>query len=395
MPQQQHSNRSDKDIAAYRNAVHPSMSLERIDLLMKKFGVVHRRADEVNEKGMTIHWKTCTKFVNVGQCYYNDGLDTFYLRSSCNGGLLSIDYEDSTKDVHCLEIERAKVDKRYKRVSLSVQWPEDDYHKVKITTCEKHFRSSGQPTFFTVQDNNGTVSYNAEEDTHSFDISDNNSAFIKFRVRFWCWTSCRKGDFSNKQGQIRFIAKLSGPDVEDMMSFSAINVQRNPGRGAGVVPKRSDNENNWHIANRMVPSNLCGQMPFNGQGGVFLNNTNFVENNRNEPLKQLHIFVDIPLSFYDILGYGQAKVEINALKRDIASIANFRIQDAIKRKIAGNQDLVQENGTLRMAISNLQQIVVNNNRQAEALQIENNRLRMLLETSMNECPNNNERPTNM
>ena len=108
-----------------------------------------------------------------------------------------------------------------------------------------------------------------------------------------------------------------------------------------------------------------------------------MENRRHEPLKQLHILIDIPRSFHDILGPGQARIEIDGLKRDISSLANFRVQDAIKRKIAGNQDLIHENGTLKMAISNLQQIVVNNNRQAEALQVENSRLKMLLEMSNN------------
>ena len=336
-----------------------------------------------------MHWRTCTKFVNAGQCYYNEESDTFYLRSSCNGGLLSIEYEDSTKDVHYLEIERSAIDKRYNSISLSVRFPEDDYHKVKITTCERHFKSSGQPTFFTVQDLNGKVQHSNIEDIHSFDISGNDSLFIGFKIRFWCWTACRKGDFSNKHSQIRFIAKLSGPNVEDLCTFTSVNVQRNPGRGAGVVSRRSDSENNWHIQNKMVPGNFCVQLPFNNPGMASRGNTNFVESNRHEPLKQLHVIIDIPKSFHDILGPGQARVEIDGLKRDVAAMANFRIQDAIKRKIACNQDLVQENGSLKMAISNLQHIVVNNNRQAEALQVENRRLKQIIEASNGNCPNNN------
>ena len=128
---------------------------------------------------------------------------------------------------------------------------------------------------------------------------------------------------------------------------------------------------------------------FNDRRNVFNNNTKFVESGRHEPLRQLNIIVDVPKSFHDILGPGQARVEIDGLKRDISSLANFRIQDAIKRKIAGNQDLVHENSSLKMAVSNLQQIVVNNNRQAEALQVENSRLRMMLEMANNNCIRNN------
>ena len=370
----------DNDIVAYRNAVHPTISFQRVNQLMKKFGVIHRRVGEINDKGLIMHWKTCTKMVNAGSCYYNEASDTFYIRSSCNAGMLSSDNEDSNKNMAYMEIERTTINPKYDTVCLAVLPPDDDYRKKKITTCEKHLKSSGQYTFFTVhnEDNSirGTISYNHDKDVHKIDISGNTNQFIGFKVRFWCWSLCKKADFSNKHNQIKFMVNLSGIGVEDMVTHTFVNIQSNPGRGAGVVPRRTTIPDctgptpgpSKPILNQLIPEN-----------NNLNNNINFWESGRYGGARKIFVNVEIPKSFFDILGPGQARVEIEGMKRDISMTANWRIQDAINRKIAGNKDLLQENEMLKTAVSNLQHIIINNNRQAECLQFENNRLKMMLE----------------
>ena len=137
IPQVHENEQMNHNLAAYRDAVHPSLSLDRVGLLMSKYGIIHRRVNEIKERGFTIHWKTNVKRVNVGTCYYKNETDTFYIRSSCNGGISSVlirtDYDD-TRDVAYMEIERGTVDKRYNIIKLSVRSPADDYHKKKLVT---------------------------------------------------------------------------------------------------------------------------------------------------------------------------------------------------------------------------------------------------------------------
>ena len=367
----------DNDVTTYRNAVHPTMSLQRVNQLMKKFGIVHRRVGELNEKGLTMHWRTSKKMINVGNCYYNDTNDTFYIRSSCNAGLRSIDHEDSNKNMAYMEVERANIDPRYDTISLSVRTPDEDYHKKKINTCDKHLKSSGQYTFFTVHNEDssmrGSILYNNDEDIHKIDITGNTDRFIGFRIRFWCWSLCKKPDFSNKHKQIRFFVKISGDGVEDLVTHTYINIQSNPGRGAGVAQKRALFPD---CTGPTQNPSTSSKSHFNNFPGSRIN---FLENGRFGDARKIFINVEIPKAFFDILGPGQARVEIEGLKRDINAATNWRVQDAINRKIAGNQDLLQENESLKTAISNLQHIVVSNNRQAECLQIENNQLRTMLE----------------
>ena len=113
--------------------------------------------------------------------------------------------------------------------------------------------------------------------------------------------------------------------------------------------------------------------------GALGTNINFIDNGRILSARQMRVNIDLPKAFFDILGAGQARVEIEGLKRDIATMVNCRIQDAINRKIAGNEELVRDNEILRTAVNNLQHIIVNNNRQSELLQLENSRLSTKLE----------------
>ena len=104
-----------------------------------------------------------------------------------------------------------------------------------------------------------------------------------------------------------------------------------------------------------------------------------MESGRPETARQLRLNIDLPKSFFDILGPGQARVEIEGLKREISATTNNRIHDAINRKIASNSDLKKENESLKTVIGNLQHIIVNNNKQAEFMRLENNHLKMLIE----------------
>ena len=121
-------------------------------------------------------------------------------------------------------------------------------------------------------------------------------------------------------------------------------------------------------------------------------NISFMDNGRMDTTRRISVNIEIPRSFFDILGPGQARVEIEGVKRDVSAIANWRIQDAIGRKIAGNHDLLHENNLLKTAISNLQHIIVNNNKHAEVLQIENNRLNALLEMTNSSVQKEDTRP---
>ena len=91
--------------------------------------------------------------------------------------------------------------------------------------------------------------------------------------------------------------------------------------------------------------------------------------------------LNIPKSFLDILGQGQAGVEIEGLKRDVMTLANNRFQDAINRKIAGNNELVRENMLLRSTMGNMQQMNHDLLRRIDLTKLENNRLKVLLENS--------------
>lgn len=377
-----HNNAEDNELSIYRNAVHPSLSMDRVSSLMSKFGIIHRRANEIKEKGVSIHWKTNVKRVNVGTCYYKNETDTFYIRSSCNGG---VEFDD-TRNVAYMEIERSTVDLRYNTVKLFVKSPADDLHKKKITACSNHMKNTGQSTFFTARiannSSNEVIIKNETDDMHVFDINGNKEKFIGFKIRFWCWTHCKKGDFSNKNTSIRFMAKLCGENVEDMQTFSNINVQRNPGRGAGVVQKKI---NYPDPTGEFRP---CGSKPTSRHAyhshpnnGLLNSDVNFIDNGRLLSTRQVRVNIDLPKVFFDILGPGQARVEVEGLKRDIDAMAKNRIQDAINRKIAGNEDLLRDNEILRTAVSNLQHIIVNNNKQSELLQLENNRLSAQLESN--------------
>ena len=167
------------------------------------------------------------------------------------------------------------------------------------------------------------------------------------------------------------------------MAYSVINIQRNPGRGAGVIQKKNvfpDPTGKFKNGNQTPLNHLMNQLP--PQVGALGGDVSF-DNGRLLSSRQVRLNIGFPKAFFDILGPGQARVEVEGLKRDIEMMTKSRIQDAINRKIAGNDDLVRDNEILRTAVNNLQHIIVNNNRQSERLQLENSKLAAQLEKAAN------------
>ena len=89
---------------------------------------------------------------------------------------------------------------------------------------------------------------------------------------------------------------------------------------------------------------------------------------------QMKINIDIPRSFFESLGIEQAIIELEALKREICSIANNRIQDAVRRKVAGNNELIDENNRLKIMIQNLRNSISGSDAQTKFLMNENSHL---------------------
>ena len=367
-------------MTTFRDANHPNLETSRVELLVKKFGTIHKRSNEVLERGLTVHWKTDKRLINMGSCFYRPDADTFYVKSSCNikqnkiNGLIEFD----EGGVIYLEIERSRIDRRYDTVSFSVRSPVDDFNKIKIIPCKSHIAQTGVPTFFTIknaEDNTrGRLVQNNIEDSHQFNIAGNNKQFIAFKVRFWCWNQCKKFQFSNRKAAMRFVVILSGRNVEDITAYSCINVQQNPGRGARVITKLPDPGQG--------PSDLNGNQNWNN---VVVHNSQLGQQLLNRPQQMnmvnfqdagqiMKINIDIPRTFFESLGIEQARIELEAMKREICSIANNRIHDAVRRKVAGNSELLKENNQLKIMIQSLQNTISGSNAQTDFLMKENDRL---------------------
>ena len=349
-------------MTTFRNATHPTMDVNRVDMLVKKFGTIHKRVNEVSERGLTIHWKTDKRLINMGTCYYRPDVDTYYVKSSCNmkhcrsNG--AIQYDDG--GMIYLEIERSRIDRRYSKIKFSVRSPQDDINKIKIVPCESHAQQTGAITFFSIKaaENDMTciITQNECEDSHSFDISKNYNQFMAFKLRFWCWNVCKKFQFSNRKASMRFIAILCGENVEDIVAYSNLNVQQNPGRGAQVIKKILDTNPNKNDINGNTSWQSTGPVISTSQLGQSLlqppNRVNFFDSGQT-----MKINVEVPRSFFEALGIEQARIELESIKREICSIANSRINDAIKRKIAANTEILNENGQLKVMIQNLQSTI--------------------------------------
>ena len=363
------------------------MSIERIELLTTRFGIIHQGADEIFQKGCTLHWKTDTRLVNLGNTFYRKDLDTYYLRSSVGSRATSDESYQFREAVH-VEFERIRIDPRYENIHFSVRAPVGDINKIKIIPCENHLKSIPVDTFFTIQPFKSnlpmTISKNDEEDIHTFNISTNNDQFIQFKVHFWCWNLCRKHLFSNKRGSMRFVCRMSGPGVEDITVFTKINVQQNPGRGAKVtastLPKSQLQDANipsggypsalnWANTARMLPN---GQVVsrYGQPNQVQRNHVNIVEYGR-----LMKINIELPKRFHEILGPELARTELENLKRDITQMTNNRVGDATRRRSIANDCLVKENMFLKDAMSKLHHSLAGAANQYDYLSRENNDLK--------------------
>ena len=174
---------------------------------------------------------------------------------------------------------------------------------------------------------------------------------------------------------MRFIVILSGRNVEDITAYSCINVQQNPGRGARVITSKlpdpgqgpSDLNGNQNWNNFTVHKSQLSQQILNGPQQM--NMVNFQDAGQ-----VMKINIDIPRSFFESLGIEQARIELDAMKREICSIANNRIHDAVRRKVAGNSELINENNQLKIMIQSLQNTISGSGAQTEFLIKENDRL---------------------
>ena len=365
--------------------MHPDMSIERIELLSTRFGIIHQGASEIFQKGCTLHWKTDTRLVNLGSAFYRKELDTYYLRSAV-GSRAAPEEPFQLKEAVHVEFERNRIDPRYTRIHFSVRAPIGDINNIKIVPCDTHLKSNPVDTFFSIQPFKSnmakTISKNENEDIHSFDISMNNDQFIPFKVHFWCWNLCRKHLFSDKKGSMRFVCRMSGPDVEDITTFTKINVQQNPGRGAKVtastLPKAQLQDNNipsykyaqhWSKSAKMLPNGqVVNRCRFTPQ--IQRNHVNIVE------VGQLvKINIELPKRFQEILGPDLAKEEIAILKRDIIMMANNRVSDATRKRSIANDNLINENMFLKNSMNNLHHSLAGAANQFNFVTMENNDLK--------------------
>ena len=110
---------------------------------------------------------------------------------------------------------------------------------MKITPCQNHVDEFQCRTFLEVSTPLDDVP--AEEislktmDVFRFNIKNCNRLLIPFRCIFNCWTMCQKPRFADKRTNMIFKTVISGPNVDDIVLDTTLNVQQNPGRGSKIV----------------------------------------------------------------------------------------------------------------------------------------------------------------
>ena len=79
-----------------------------------------------------------------------------------------------------------------------------------------------------------------------------------------------------------------------------------------------------------------------------------------------------------MMGESQGRIEIEAVKREIVHIANFRLMDALNRKVNANNDIIKENINLKQVNQEMNGAVELLSGQAKHLINENNALKNVI-----------------
>ena len=351
-----------------KEALVPRWSMERYLKILTKYGVLHRKVSDIDKFGLAMHWKHDARNVNQGLTFYMRDTDTFYLKTSNDAYTRSMEtFGYYSSDVLCLDVERKKADFRYKELTFSVGAPFSDVNKSRISVCDNHAKKHGVDTFFTIIDaDNNMVPKKViqeNEDQWIFNISKNNKLFMPFRLKMWCSSLCQKGKFSDKKDQIIFWVKMTGEGVDDIKIWTSINSQMNPGRGAKAVAAKPnaptktfqiempnynwsrDNVNSYQ-ATATKPTLPGDKQKYTKSPIAFTDYGN-----------RFKFEVDVPRSFYSLLGPNLARAEIESLQRDIVYLTHHKFKDAMRRgRLADGEKernsimLQNTNNTLRHAL---------------------------------------------
>ena len=311
---------------------------------MSRFRHIPIKEKERKETDCATFWKTDRRLVNQGTCFYCSENDTYYVKSkftkySDPNRCPEMKDEMNPRDISWLEVERSegiRLDKRYNKIKFYVLPPEEDTLKVKITPCDNHRKEHGSDIFFRIEAAKDaftrTILKQEDADIYQFDISGNEERFVPFRAQFFCWSHCCRVQFSHKKQNIQFITVIYGDGVDDIKIKNNINVQSNPGRGAGVVRPGIK----WTSQNTNRPRS-AGQMQGHGPDtmtSLYPNAIHFSSTNH-----KVKIELEIPSNFRMVLGDDQADAEIRAIRRDVDFLINNRLRDAMQKKALANDDL--------------------------------------------------------
>ena len=371
----------------------PKWSMERYLKILTKYGVLHRKVTDVDKYGLAMHWKHDARNVNQGLTFYMKDTDTFYLKTSNDAYTRNMEaFGYYSSDVLCLDIERKTADPRYNKLTFSVGAPFSDVNKSRISVCDNHAKKHGVDTFFTIIDADNNMAPEKiickDEDQWVFDISSNNKQFLPFRLKMWCSSLCQKGKFSDKRDQIIFWVKMTGLGVKDIKIWTSINSQMNPGRGAKVVAAKSNAPTktfqiempnyNWSRGDANQYQATASRPPVSGDKPKQTKSPVSFTDYGN----RFKFEVDIPRSFYSLLGPNQARAEIESLQRDIVYLTHHKFKDAMRKRRLVNEEnernlvmLQNTNNTLRHALGesrrNLAWLYTENERMMKTLKDNN------------------------
>ena len=353
------------------------MEEERFLTLIRRYGHITDNMYEIEEKGLSMVWRIDERMVNQGSCFYNDELKVYYMKAAIKG---IADCRRDKRDLHWLEIERNIIDDRYNKIQFSILPPDADRNKKKIQPCPNHLLEFGKETFFTICMADGQLPDEIKKgdsvDTFIFDIGKEKERFIHFKVRFWCWSCCAKPHFTNRKLNLQFKATMFGENVEPMKVVTDINVQQNPGRGAKiVVPQPQNSKIKQNIPFWMQDINMNDRPGSSGMDRTEHNRKNLVNFIKSKNNQRINIVIDLPRNYYEMMGESQGMVEVEAVKREIMHLANFRLMDALHRKVNANNDIVKENMNLKHINQEMNGMLEMLNGQARHLLDENTRLK--------------------
>lgn len=326
--------KQDAEIGRLHRAAFPTVSPNRLAMIYGRFGHIPAREKDFEKMGCSIYWKTDRRWVNQGNCFYNQTNDVYYHRSTRRE--LFPTGEMSPRDVAQLEIGRTTLDPGYTHLTFYVSPPPGDAFKRKIVPCDNHFRESGHRTFLGVEavtlSTPPQIFEKEKYDLFQFDIRGCSETFLLFRVQFYCWTVCKRIHFSNKKENLIFNAVFSGSNLPNVCLTSTINIQQNPGRGSSstAMNKSIPNINStWAANSEQFLQTMRSKA--GSEGTITVHNEFDVCNIR----------IEIPPNFHLIMGATHTTMVMDEIKRDVQFLVEGKLNDAVARKPTSNPELLK------------------------------------------------------